>query len=309
MSKDFLSQDELALLAHVDNRLAGQADVPLPQVCDLLLSTTPKADPAFQRELKEQLLNTTRSVKPTILSGGKRLQRPAVFITLTALLIFGLTTPLGQTFAQQILDLFARSESNTLIIESTRKAPTPDYTITPTPFASINYFQSIYNLSIPQAEDLSGFSVRVPTNMPEEFKFIGAKFESATNKITLVYTLPNPGPVMDTTVFISQQTEYFEDIEWSLIGPDTEVKTVTIGDTSGYWVEGGWIMVAGSTQGGDDPGDTITQEFYWDKTFVPVHTLRWQQDGFYFQIVIQGSDTQEGYLFMDDAVEIAEGLQ
>lgn len=171
-------------------------------------------------------------------------------------------------------------------------------------------FYSEFNLTIEEAEKLVGYPALVPTNMPREYIFVGIKFESQINKITQLYFLPNPGLVMDTTVFISQQSEYFEDAEWSsLIGPKIEVKTVTIGDIEGYWVQGGWLYVPKSTQGGEKPGDTITQEFQWKKNMVPIHRLRWQRDGFYFEIAVVGSDTQEGYLWMEDVVKIAEGME
>jgi len=316
-SKEYL--DDVRLLAFVEEVLtdAGRKynlEDSFCPLCLILADTVPLADYDFQARLRQEFMKgsmkrLTRRVSAPIS------RRFAIMVLCLVIAVGGtLSTSCGQTFAQDVLELFTRAESNTLIFESTVPVPTENrefsegltLTLQATPtFDAFADFQERFSLSIVEAEALAGFDIKIPTNLHNGYKFWGAHYDLIINSVTQMYVMPVPGPMMDSVVFITQSRGAFSDE--GKIGSDAEVETVIIGGAEGQYVKGGWVTFSSETPA-PQPGDIVTKEFTWEKYFVPMQRMRWQADGFFFEITVQGSDTQKGFLFKQDMIVLANGL-
>jgi hypothetical protein len=78
------------------------------------------------------------------------------------------------------------------------------------------------------------------------------------------------------------------------VGASAEIETIEIGDTTAYYVQGGW-------QRENDVGWHLPGE--WDNDF-PRHTLAWWQDGYLMSIVTRATDR----ISKDDLIAIAESM-
>jgi hypothetical protein len=78
------------------------------------------------------------------------------------------------------------------------------------------------------------------------------------------------------------------------VGASAEIETIEIGDTTAYYVQGGWQRENNARW--HLPGE-------WDNDF-PRHTLAWWQDGYLMSIVTRATDR----ISKDDLIAIAESM-
>jgi hypothetical protein len=159
------------------------------------------------------------------------------------------------------------------------------------PIATIPY------ISIAEAEQLAGFTLWIPKEIPLNSNFQGAYYEPDTGVVTLVYEFTFTD--RDGGFWVRQGRSPFDisDIS-SMVGSSAIVQTVQINDVTGEFVPGVWS---------GDPGDGLGWVWY---TTAAANTLRWQADDTFFELRygILGAIPPDPYYYRDNVVMIAESL-
>jgi hypothetical protein len=201
------------------------------------------------------------------------------------LILYLLFTPQGRVLAQQIISFFTRKESDTLPVQSWQltPVPTPADTVTPDP-ANIQDASS----NVAEVEKQAGYDVLEPTWLPDILTFKGASIEEEHNIVRIFYQYEDTnGLVLREELF-----QITEDCELcGTVGASAEIKTVTIGDTTGEYVEGTWNLT--------DSGPVWVSDPY-------LKTLRWQVDGMAYELLYMGPPES---LSQADMVAIAASLK
>ena len=205
----------------------------------------------------------------------------ASLITLSILALLLIFTPQGKVWAQQVLQFFSRSTSDSLPQQSWQLTPVPtSETSTPDPASILDA-----KLTVSEVEQLSGFHVLQPNWIPEGFTFSGASFDSTRNITRVFYQS------VDTNGFVLKQEPFQTTNECELcgeVGASAAVEEVAIGKEKGEYVVGVWQLT--------DSGAV------WDNNPY-LQTMRWQKDGMAFELMYMGSPEA---LQKADMISIAE---
>ncbi|MBI3172906.1 MAG: DUF4367 domain-containing protein [Chloroflexi bacterium] len=197
--------------------------------------------------------------------------------------------------------------AETMTTEVVEKLPTP----TPGPFDMAWDPRDMYNLGIPEAEEKAGFTLLLPTRLPDIFILIGAHYEEENNTVWVYYQL-DPNRSGDTSNGLVLREQSATNPEDSALGDiiigdyntlpegnpenlmvvpaDARLETVQIGDNTGKYIEGVW-------SGTDCCG------WQWDP--MPcMKTLRWWANGRAFELTYTGTELQK-----EDLLSIAASIQ
>lgn len=222
------------------------------------------------------------------------------------LLLAVLAIPGARALAQDVILLFQRSDSDTLVIHlaptprGLAPQPTDMFTASEGPLA----LDSNYPLTLDQASAEAGFRVQTPATIPQGFEFRGARYNSNGPAVEQYFVFSEHiGPTLTPQFTFIQQPVSFTDP----IGPSATVELVNVGEFLGEYVSGGWLYKPTGTQ--VEPDGSLKQEFTWERTMVPLQTLRWAQNGHFFEIAYVASDTQEGHLLMQDLIDLAASVR
>lgn len=167
----------------------------------------------------------------------------------------------------------------------------------------------MYKLSVPDAEALAGFKLLLPPHLPEFLSLFGARYEPETKVVHVYFHLVTEWTdPYDNGLFLSQQiisnsdkcaicdievgdsTEVGQDHGPMIVGADSNLETVQIGNITGKYVEGVWT-------GTDCCG------WVWDSDEF-LKTLRWQANDRAFELQYLGSELNK-----TDLIAIAESLK
>ena len=224
---------------------------------------------------------------------------------LTALILILFITPVRDAIGQVFVELFQEAESNVLPYPPAQTA-IAGYTATAalgptnTPMASPTKTPKVTrtpdpksfwgaNMTVDEVEQVAGFDVLVPANMPILFKFHGASYVPDENRSILFYDLV--GRYTNGLSIAQEPITSMEDCDLcSDIGPAANVNPVKIGDADGEYVVGGWHLENGNRIWGNTP---------W---FV---TMRWQTGDTVYQISFFGPPMT---LRKSDFINIAESM-
>ena len=234
---------------------------------------------------------------------SKRISRVALAaLVVVALLAAAFTTPQGHAFAQSILRLFIRADSNTLPVptaqpmnwvEVTPGMPHPTMAPMPTltplvAFAGDCGSFPIMICSVEQIRSKVDFTVKEPASIPAGLYFTGAT--GGPDGIYLRYEYENNSGGL----FISQERWMgIPDQGMPRIGASAVVEDVQIGDLAGQYFKGSFVQRAGEP------------EAKWDPSF-EAETLRWMEDSISF--TLQYNYTTQGPLGKEELVAIAESM-
>jgi hypothetical protein len=207
--------------------------------------------------------------------------------------------------ALEKVGMVAMAESMTTepVVKLPMPAPTED------PYA---WDPGVYwNLSVPEAEQQSGFKLILPTKMPEILSLVGANYDAKVNIVGVYYRLelpgmlpnsdgivlhqqvvPNPADCFLCDILIGDYNDVREeDLNYMMVvPPDANLETVQIGTVTGKYVEGVW-------SGTDCCG------WVWEPNPY-MKTLRWWADGRAFQLSYMGMDIEKA-----DMIRIAESMK
>jgi hypothetical protein len=200
--------------------------------------------------------------------------------------------------------LVALAESMT--IEPVAKLPMP---ATATPGTEVWPLGDMYTLSIPEAETLAGFRLLLPPHLPDFLSLFGARYEPET-KVVYVYfhlvtewtepydnglflrqqAISNPDECEICDIEVGDSTEVGQGHDPMIVGANSNLEVVQIGDITGKYVQGVWT-------GTDCCG------WAWDSDEF-LKTLRWQTNDRAFELQYLGSE-----LSKDDLITIAKSLR
>lgn len=208
-----------------------------------------------------------------------------VAASITLIVAAFLTVPPLRTLAQDVIDsLFNRADGDAKTNTYIAVAPDAEYD----PYSSLE-----------QAAAQTSFPVSTPTIMPDGYFFEGAVWDSDQSAIFLSYIYGGGGRSLQITE--TTHAEIFREI-----GASTNIENVQIGDLTGEYVEGEWV-VYDRPQG--EAGETVTEEATWNPT-APSRRLRWQHGDITYEIwALGGSEDDPAYIGKEAMIEIAESMQ
>jgi hypothetical protein len=257
---------------------------------------------ALEQNLPSSQVNLWPAVKErlvarhnTLFQQGETMNKPkphAVFrIALTtlgivALLMLAVVTPQGRAFAQNILRFFVRADQD--------RYPLQSWQMTPPANSSP---ESPFQLSVREAEELAGYDVLSPVDVPSGMIFVGASYDEKYHIVSQAFG--QDAEYIEISLW-QQPLEYYQpcgDISQAcdnllgatFVGASAYLETVQIGNQTGEYLEGVWELT------NDGP--------VWNPTPYARH-LRWKTETMIFELVYNGMN-----LGRDDLVTLAASLR
>lgn len=224
--------------------------------------------PAVEASLAAEKHPSVQPVEKIDSPKRQSLHRTAFAILIIAILLtITFITPQGRAFAQNILHLFVRADQD--------RYPLQPWQMTP-PAQSRS--ESLFQLSVQEAESLAGYDVLSPVEIPFGMNFMGASYDVRYHIVSQAFGRNTE--LIELSLW-QQSLEYYQpcgDISnycdnmlgWDLVGASADVEIVQIGDLTGEYVQGTWSL----TYSGP----------IWDPTPY-VKILRWQTDKMIFELV------------------------
>lgn len=202
-------------------------------------------------------------------------------MAIVALLAVVLITPQGRAFAQSVLHLFTRAESDTLPLQPFQLTPIPEI-VTP----DSGY---MFDKTVIEAGKEAGFAVLMPTFMPKILAFEGASYEPDHHSVRIFYSYNS---TTNGLVIREEQFQTSDECELcGVVGASAEIEIIQIGSVTGEYVEGVWILT--------DNGPVWESNPY-------LQTIRWQKDGIAFELLYMGPPED---VTKSDLVAIAESMK
>jgi hypothetical protein len=272
------------------------------QIEELLENLKPTSSKRLDRRLSNAPW-TQRAVN------RRRFGITAILFVLVAMSIIA-ATPQGRVWAQSLLHFFERGDAMPVApvtggILPTR-TPQPTYQaelvtispgetdsgafFTPTPATTGEVGDVVYNLTLEDAQKLAGFAIRVPSVVPAGYDLSEISFDRQTDTVWQIYKFL---PYQSGEMFVISQSPENAPIT---IGQDAAVEQIQVGDVMVEHVAGMWFAVTGASWETWDPN-------------TPLHTFRWEEDGFYFTLqFVVGETFSPAYLSQQNMVAVIEVL-
>jgi len=250
---------------------------------------------ALEDAIPSSKVNLWPAVKASLVAGSKFQQREKVNTTnsrslsglafavmaIVTLSIVILATPQGRAFAQSVLHLFNRAESDIL--------PVQPFQLTPIPETATSDSGYIFDKTVIEAGKEAGFAVLMPTFLPKILAFEGASYEPDHHIVRIFYSYEN---TTNGLVIREEQFQTSDDCELcGVVGASADIEIIQIGSITGEYVEGVWKLT--------DNGPVWESDPY-------LKTVRWQKDGIAFELVYMGPPED---LTRPDLVAIAESMK
>lgn len=235
-----------------------------------------------------------------------------IAVAVVAMTIVFLSSPQGHATAQSILRFFTRAGSDSLPLPANVATQSVPPTITPAPTRLLPLVQaktphaptplpegsrrqqdgSIWAKSLAEIQPVVDFAIHALPSAPPGYALTDVIYLPSGGLVQQIYKYH---PYQSGEMFIfSQQTTPPGDV----IGQSAAVEQIEIDGRPVEMVEGSWFTAAGTDQ----------QQWAAD---APVHTFRWQQDGFIFTLEFWINETfSPAYLEPKDMqamVEVAMG--
>jgi len=212
---------------------------------------------------------------------SRRISRPALLVPLAlGLLIIISATPQGQTFAQNVVEFFTRSESTTFPVESYNDVAVAPGEQLPTSMPPAPL------ISAAEAKVQVGFEFFELPYVPGGFTYLGVRLYG--NNVSMDYMTAGYGHLV-----IMQSQGGFYQSEWNTV-PGDNVLPVKIGDLDGELVsQGSFVQYPGENIATWNPDASITR-------------LRWVDSGISIEITLHGD--AHHHLDLAGLIELAENL-
>jgi hypothetical protein len=189
---------------------------------------------------------------------------------LMALVVFIglLISPSIRAVARQIIYSFISEQSDQLDIQATQGSP-GDLFIYSEP--------ANFPLTVQEIHEQTGFDLMVITKLSIGLVHVGSRFESSYDAAITLYQ-GNGYNLFLTQRPIGNGKDVFS------IGSSALVDPVMIGDHQGEYVKGGWKAISTQTTTKKiSPVNQTDIDAVWDNN-LPQYTLRWQADGFTYEL-------------------------
>jgi len=156
-----------------------------------------------------------------------------------------------------------------------------------------------FSLTMEQAQEKVNFQLKIIDHPKTELSFSGAHFNPNIGAIIQRYSNPT------YAIYFSQRRLGGVE-EYTKIGGSAPVETAYIHGIEAEFATGGWRLDPTSEKLAttSSPGTQITVEAYWDEN-LPQSILRWQENGYLFEIFVVGKENQ----IKDELIQIAESVK
>lgn len=247
---------------------AVEKEIPASEVD---LWQTVKASLVEKQHQQGVKMNTTK------LRGVSRLAYATLVVA--ALLTLAFLTPQGRAFAQSVIQLFTRAQSESFPVEE----PVTQMDASPTavPPAPL--------ISVAEAEALAGFNLVELLSVPQGFEYLGARMYG--NNVSLEYAVSGGGGYLA----LMQSQDGFLQSEWDQV-PAEAIIPVKVGGADAEYAQGMFVVYEGETSA------------KWNSD-APTFRLRWVKDGVWFELTKYGDVVPIEYLDMNGLIALAESLK
>ena len=192
------------------------------------------------------------------------------FLALLLMLLPFFFAPSLLTNARQMFRFFWVSEENIRSIEVTHIPTSTSTALLPEPS---------FPLSIEEAAITAGFPLKTLTALPNGVTLEGAAYDTTRQAVLIKYAGDGK-----TILFTQREKDRVQ--EYSSVSPEATAEFVTVRGVLGEFIPGGWVV---STQATPPPGlKSQTIELIWENQ-AGMATLRWEEDGFIFEIIVTSS--------------------
>jgi hypothetical protein len=249
---------------------------------------------ALEEKIPSSEVNLWRAVKSNLVAGTTKQQganmntiKPRgmsrlayASLAIIALLTLAFATPQGRAFAQSVIQLFTRAQSESFPVEEpvTQTDASAPTAMPPSPL-----------ISVAEAEALAGFDLAELPSVPQGFEYLGARLYG--NSVSIEYAVPGRGG----NLILMQSKDGFLQSEWDQVPADAIVP-VKVGGVDAEYAQGTFVVMAGETSA------------TWNSD-APIFRLRWVKDGVWFELTKYGDVVPIEYLDMDGLIELAESLR
>jgi hypothetical protein len=249
---------------------------------------------ALEEKVPSSEVNLWRSVKTSLVAGTnkqqganmnttqtRRIPRVAyVTLAIVALLALAFVTPQGRAFAQSIIQLFTRAQSESFPVQrpATETDPSAPTAMPPSPL-----------ISFAEAEALAGFDLAELPSVPQGFEYLGARMYGSS--VSIEYAVPGGGG----NLILMQSQNGFLESDWAQV-PAEAIVPVKVGGVDAEYAQGTFVVMAGETSA------------TWNSD-APIFRLRWFKDGVWFELTKYGDVHSIEYLDMHGLIELAESLK
>jgi hypothetical protein len=259
----------------------------------LLGKFQPSPSSRFYKKMQSAPWGLQESASKTIIQRNKHNSSKLIWgvaCGFVLILILGIAfVPSIQVIARQIMYSFIPAPSNQIEVQVTMTNPEDLY-----------HYSNPENfpLTVGEAQKQANFLIKQLSQVPDGMTLIGARFDKTYSAVILLYQ-------GDSTQLYLTQRQIGNGQDVFSIGESSRVKNVMIGDIRAELVTGGWKAV--STQpavGTGSPSTSVNITATWDDN-LPQSTLRWQKDGFAYELRSVGENRPSE----DELIGIANGLK
>ncbi len=259
---------------------------------DMLGSFAPEPSERFQAMMsskpwQKQFHNT--GLNPAI-KQKTSLRLIWAFAILGVLLVFIVImfVPSVRAAASQIFHLFLPASSDQINVQVTLSSP-----------GDLVDFSNPgnFSLSIEDVQQLAGFDVKQISVLPAGLAFIGSRYDPGYKTVTVLYEAD------EYKLFLTQRPLGKGNDVFS-IGSGAVVHKVKIGDIDAEFVVGGWKAVSTEPSTGlQTPTEIVNLHAIWDNDY-PQFTLRWQAQGFIYELRSTGAGSPSQSVLINLANEL-----
>lgn len=248
----------------------------IPEVERMLEELAPEVPVSFDNRIQNAPWR-----QGTKQSAGKprlRLVYSAV-IAATLLLVAGMLTPAGRTFASELLEYFIPGDTDTQPLPSDQifsAAPThaqepekpavlvPADQVQPSALAEELMVTNSQGITLEKAAELAGFTPIQPAALPRDYELKRVTYLEDSQAVSLQYGPPNPSFEM-ITILESRQLKPVN------VGASAKIEEIDLAGIKAEMVSGLWLAAAGASE-----QTWINMDY--------VNRIRWQQEGLDIEI-------------------------
>jgi hypothetical protein len=263
------------------------------QIIELLGRFAPVPSARFYEKMGKAPWIKTGSMEKAQLFGTNMPARRillGISVLISVLVLFGLSFfPPIRAIARQIVYSFISEQADQIHIQTTLSTP-----------GDLFHFSDPANfpLTIQEVQERSGFNVKAIYQPPEDLKIIGSRFDDSYKAVTTLYQ------GQGFKLFLTQRPAGIGEDVFS-IGSTAQVDRVKIGDQEGEFVMGGWKAISSqSIAKTTGPGNQTDINAIWDSN-LPQFTLRWQAEGFIYELRTIGESSPS----QSDLIALANELK
>lgn len=275
----------------------------------ILSSIQPEPGKHYYDRMSSMPWNTKKPSPFT--SYGKQLGWNALLVVLILAALFVFLTPAGHAIAYEVVQFFARAESN-IVPDPGQKIPSPVATRTPEPMTGLALVsaetmptptafgnalrpmsvlpEGSIRMTLDEVENASGMNLYEPYMLPRDYRLTDVVYSESKGMVCLFYRSPQAG---SNEFFSICQGKDFQPIP---IGASADLFTFQIGAYHVELVQGGWYTHDGSSSN------------EWSN-LPETYTIRWDTEDRSIEMFFMLNESfSPAYISRDEMITLAESM-